>query len=126
MKMLTSKALKIKPSDRAGLIAALKLMESGKIIHTSNAGRPIDRVPSEPKQFNMGLWHSENECGTVCCIGGLAETLGAKGLRDFVTEELDDLFFPPNNRTSITVSQGVAALRNYLTTGKPSWGRVLA
>ncbi len=92
-------------------------MESGLVSHHNLY------PPTIPKRFNMAFWNSgEQECGTVCCIGGTAEALSGVNF-SVVPDQLENLFYPYmlNNWHRITPKQAAKALRHYLTTGETDW-----
>lgn len=108
------------------LIKTLEMLENGEIKHSSN---PL-MVLNEGISFNMLTWRTHHNCGTVCCIGGTAQELGADfGLRRGTPPELNKLFYmnetgstqtglPSDRQMSITPEQAGKALRSYLETGK--------
>lgn len=91
--------------------------------------------------FNMGIACIGHSCGSVSCIGGTMGLIMGKGRdgADAYTYEhgyhtLGPLFFPGRDRSTvgydvdynvITPAQAVAAIDNFLNTGKPNWGAVL-
>lgn len=88
---------------------------------------------SKPFKFDMNIWRFDDpQCGTACCIGGTAEFLAgwrtqhSKSLFDLSDDGLRELFFPSVSKAlSATSMQAAQALRNYLTTGKPSWATIM-
>lgn len=122
----TAADLELEEEDHRALVAALGVFERGEVSH-ADSGLPCNKPRKPNKQFNMSLWHSRNEYGTVCCIGGTAELLGGKNLHLYGSgHRIDKLFFPPLNIPweKITVEQAACALRNYLTIGEPMWSEV--
>jgi hypothetical protein len=114
---MTAEALGIPEAECTALIKVLGMMERGEIT---------------AETFDMKEWDSD--CGTVHCIGGWAQKIGGKSkvfddTAPWGRTRLSELFYPgvyggfDGYRSS--VSQGAAALRNYLTLGKPCWAEVL-
>jgi len=129
--------LKITEPQLSALQKTLVLLETGKVEHVPSYKITSD-MPKDQRKFsglfNMKMWAgADDDCGTVCCIGGTAELIGnikfgtgfGMGLP---TAELSTLFYPPffhEKWESITPSQAARALRSYLTTGDPMWGEAV-
>ena len=118
----------------SALQKTLVLLETGKLTHVSVEDRELLRRSSTfTGHFNMDAWAWEVDCGTVCCIGGTAESVGgvkfdAAHIRKM--PHLNELFYPfsgdvphPHNffYDGVTPSQAATALRSYLTTGDARW-----
>jgi len=126
----------------AALIKTLALLDNDAIVHVpeirwERAARKGEAVSVRPV-FNMAVWHDENACGTVMCIGGSAEYFGK--LRDDQLSEkanrmarsgeyaLYNLFYPPGliDYDKLTTKMAAEALRIYLTGGHAnSWDRAI-
>lgn len=121
--------LKITNAEFDALRKVLGMLERDEVPH---APPPLafKNVPaSEPVYFNMDSWSAPSSCGTVCCIGGLAEMVGNLGLGSLTRDKrpaLAPLFYPKCSDHLITPSQAAIALRNYLTTGEPRWAEAIA
>lgn len=129
---LSAKELGINPKQRKALILVYREMKSGRLRKAEQNinWSGVSFSPLEGDMFNMATWSLELSCGTVCCMGGTAERLYGKivfrdyhpgGIGAQINKELNDLFYPKPNIEKITVDQAMAALRGYLTTGKPDW-----
>ncbi len=134
----TAEELRITPKQFDALAKTLVLMETGKLVHVdddeihsseNNYNLPIE-VCRFTGHFNMNLWRSKDDCGTVCCIGGTAELIGNVIFAPeyLLPAELKTLFYPNDGMNDngihyndITVEQAATALRSYLTTGKANW-----
>jgi hypothetical protein len=46
--------------------------------NAENINKVIAKLKQKKTQFLMNVWEDKNECGTVCCIGGWAETIARK------------------------------------------------
>lgn len=92
-----------------------------------------------PEQFDMSWWHTEQSCGTVCCIGGWTGAILAQNadLPDNHTAALlgidsiqaDDLFFMINanvNMRDRTIPEAVAVLDRLIETGEVDWDWAIA
>lgn len=142
---LTAETLGISQEQQETLIKVLRMLESGEVRHTPPGRLPpavgyVWPVGKLSGQFNMMNWITENECGSVCCMGGLADAVAGKnlfsgrhqvfGMEYHRTDDLRELFSPravlSGYWPDITVEQAAAALRNYLTLGAPNWSEVLA
>lgn len=124
----TANELGLQKEHYDALVKTLVMLETDKLKHSD------DSDPSAEIVFNMNNWNMRNQelsdgCQTVACIGGSAELIGglARGTLRHVAEDrpaLTALFFPDlPSWWSITTEQAAAALRSYLTTGWPQWGR---
>jgi hypothetical protein len=136
---LTAEYLGLTEEQHEALIAALDALESGAVNYRENHAAYYPVVPCKeaklPHNFNMDTWRGEDGCGTVCCIGGLAEVMAQKSVFTScdIPEYLDRLFYPSykyddsvREFSEINAKQAAAALRNYLTTGEPKWNEVMA
>lgn len=118
----TSNELGIEPWIYTGLIEVLRMLESEELIHKTFPHR-------EPGEwFNMSHWESISTCGTARCIGGWVEHIMGRKLPDYgndIPSKLDNLFYPPSIEyyKHITTKQAAHALRTYLETGIPDWGK---
>jgi hypothetical protein len=122
---MSARKLGLAKSQYEALKKTLDLLESGELIHMSDVKR---KTPKPKFVFNMNHWKLQSySCGSVCCIGGTAELVGnlpAFSLNTVAADnqDLKDLFYPmKDDMNKITTKQAAAALRNYLTTGKPNW-----
>jgi hypothetical protein len=129
--------LRCSEATRNAAIKVLGMLEREEMVHT------ISPFVS-PRGFNMMHWWLEEValrrhtrrftgkgCGTVGCIGGWMQTLGATfSCTLSLTEDNDeylnwsDVFFPsiPDNEWgNITLARAAQALRAKLTTGKADW-----
>jgi len=115
------------------LLKVYHAMERGELKYVSEIDMKYSDFSMETQKFsglfNMAEWRANVVgCGTVCCIGGTAELLGKVDFGiDCHSEELENLFYPPNHDdyNHITVEQAQEALRRYLTIGAPQWEYVL-
>jgi len=130
---MTAKDLALEEKELVALISLLGLLEREELphvkYHTLNKDNPINR---NTFGFNMAVWSSATDCGTVCCLGGSAEIIGGFRQKHFCytrNVELHELFYPPIGGYTrwklITTEQAATALRNYLTTGKASWSEII-
>jgi hypothetical protein len=132
----TAEALKLSILQYESLIAALDLLESGAVKYNKLDRRRNSRRysigPEEapaPYNFNMETWRTavkeKNDCGTVCCIGGLCEIIAkTDGLfEDTWNNELFNLFHPESidDWNKITTEQACTAIRSFLTEGRANW-----
>lgn len=133
----TADDLGITDEQKDALIKTLVLLETEKLRHYNPEGEYISvtndwfEAGIEPRfdgNFNLGTWASQQECGTVCCLGGTAEAISGVSFRGWMDSEncaLRDLFAPYSisceRWRDITTSQAATALRSYLTTGKAQW-----
>lgn len=90
--------------------------------------------------FNMTDVVSRNECGTVCCMLGLAEKVSGNGSLFVSTKGvLDELFGMGSGgdwlgglnqhdmgHDDVTPAHAAIALRNFLTHGEPRWAEALS
>lgn len=127
------------------LVKAYCLMEQGQLTWASSFTKAVparrnDREMPLTGHFNMAVWRgrfqlSENHCGTICCLGGTAEALGADPYNwphQHNDGAIQKLFYAENESGarigslfSITPEQAQKALYNYLTTGQPNWRKAL-
>lgn len=89
-----------------------------------------------PEFFNMALTHTQNSCGSACCILGWARHVaGDRTLFHGRTPANSDLFrmahdaglsiYPGKFSNEILPDEAAIALRNYLTFGEARWAEVL-
>lgn len=113
--------------QKEALRKTLVLLETGKLRLVPMGGTPeyADQPSVFSGQFNMNQWRAENECGTICCIGGTAELIGGVDMRPRSHNgRLIGLFYPDIDClvwASITPAQAARALRSFLTTGDAKW-----
>lgn len=142
---MTAKELGISDKAHHWLIVTLGVLERGEVRHIEENENAYlgDYDPTDsngsPPLFNMNRWMvmmdvgPDQECDSVCCIGGTAEWLARKNLfGGRRPKNLNELFYPGEhseryiaNWAAIRPEQAAQALRNYLTTGQPSWSDVL-
>lgn len=145
----TAVELGITDEGLEGLQKVLVILEMEQIEHIPMGYEGYDiqalKNPNATRVFNMRTWNSaisdEPNCGTVHCIGGLAEALMGKkvgaifhdgfvsGIVGKMPIELQDLFYPGGPQvtmTTITVAQAANALRGYLETGHTDWQAAIA
>lgn len=113
----------------------LVLFETGRITHLPQKTGTLPNVAVKREfLFYMTWWKQEQDCGTVCCIGGTAELVG--NLELYELRHLSDrrpalcqLFFPdsddPDFWSSITPEHAATALRTYLTEGAVDWHEIV-
>ncbi len=112
------------------LVKVLHMFEREEITYAEKAkSGAIDK--SHLVGFNMWSFYGASECGTVACICGWAEHVGAlepfslveKRLKNKQLEELFEARDLPSRHdfSSITPSQAAVALRSFLTTGEARW-----
>lgn len=129
-------ATELKLSDLAyqALKLALIELEMDKIPHYH--GRMANSLPYEKYRFNMRAWATLTPCGTICCIGGLAQELVGPHSGVFDTSPpsavaLNELFRPGSISRNIyawdeiTPQLAAKCLRHYLETGIVNWNAVL-
>jgi hypothetical protein len=138
-KYKTAKQLTITEEQRKALIKTLKYLQADKMKHIPNTNNFTSYNEDDvyglvrkhkPKKFNLSVWigtdlSSAHSCGTVCCIGGTAESLvGAKIFGDDWSQNrrLSALFSPMHvTMHKVTPEQAAVALHNFLVTGWPHW-----
>jgi hypothetical protein len=124
-----------------GALKVLGMLERGEVEHADHSSlRCLTHAgssPQRPFRFNMGEWIADTDCGTVCCIGGAIDMVTGGIMRGTDEEAMWDLLYVTDNCgvwgemkagghiNQITVPQAAQALRNFLTTGKPSWRDIL-
>ncbi len=134
----THTELNITAKQLAALQKVLVLFETDTIEHVRQNDIEYLELPDDEfndvcvftGHFNMGEWFDVAECGTVACIGGTAELITCDGdlFKNWTHHKgLHDLFCPLDCESfdSVTPSHAARALRNFLTTGTPSWKAVL-
>ena len=123
-RLRTAEELGLRQNEYCALVKALDVLEN-------------KRWPE--RLFDMSSWWDGHRyfdgesyiCNTACCIGGTADAIvGRKGLIAGAAArclDLYDLCYPGScsGGYDATQEQGAQALRNYLTTGKARWGRVM-
>ena len=146
---LGAEKLGLKEKHYEALLKCLKAMETGKLYHVSKDAIVSGTVLGRRKfcgAFNMAVWMTHMDCGSIACIGGTAELLG--GLRHHTlasaaeeNRELYILLYPATRKLDllyqdgsweqhavewedITLAQATRALQNYLSTGKANWKEV--
>lgn len=124
----TAKELYLSEEQRCGLIKALAYIESGKTLHVRiNPNKQAVISMKVPTGFNMSCWRRQESCGTIACLGGIAEILGGAHYRFHLPPELKALFGLRAREyvdmTDITEKQAAVALRGYLETGKTDWDK---
>lgn len=117
--------LQITDAEFEALVKVLGMLERGELVHATP--KPCAGVGPLTGHFNMAFHNTITECGTVCCIAGTASLLIGIPLNHNRTKELRELCYPDSVRDwlGITPAQAAIALRNYLTTGQPSWAEAL-
>lgn len=135
---MTADALGLTVEQHTALIKTLALMDSGKLTHVlAEDGGSWGTEFSGG--FNMDVWATYSDCGTVACIGGTAELISGRPVHELfglnhwkLPTQLRELFYPGlvcNNEDfdykKITVAQAAVALRSYLTTGAADWESAL-
>lgn len=124
---MSAKDLGLDEAQKEALVTVLGMMERGEIKHKESI--KINYLSGQvfSGQFNMRHWNITDECGTVCCIGGTAELVGDVKLLETVAsnDRLYNLCFGVPDMEAVTVEQAARALRNYLTTGRPKWKKIL-
>lgn len=148
VEFLTAEKLGIQKEEREALIWVLGLLESKKLAADVDGDLPEEGL----NVFRMGLTIDAHSCGTAACIAGWASICmqgiqaGENGIYILSEEQdrtadrycksakgpLKDLFYCYDPESvdfnalcdidDISPSGAARALRNYLTTGKPSWG----
>jgi hypothetical protein len=128
---LPASTLGIEASERDALIKSLDVLESGTIAarppHAKYVG--LTSVGYTPRLFDMSLVVWDSDCGTACCILGLARWV----MKDqnilngavYPDHSANSLLFPVNGITCTDPKKGARALRSYLETGDPKWAEVM-
>lgn len=121
--------LHITNAEFDAFLKVLGMLERGEVLHRPSP-MALRNVPASGQiYFNMDCWSQPTECGTVCCLGGLAEMVGGFELSSLTRQhrpEIGALFYPPGWASNITTEQAAIALRNYLTDGEPRWAEALS
>jgi hypothetical protein len=133
---LPAVALGIGERERDALIESLYLMESGAIKdggNTKDWSLPdYSTSPPIPTLFHMAMTARETECGTACCILGIARAVSKNWniLNNSIEKRhpANPLFFPlvPGALSCSNPARGAKALRSYLETGDPKWAEAMA
>ncbi len=124
---MTPAQLGLTENQHGALVQVLGMLDRGELVYTPMAAVAEGNFQNRPGLFNMNAWHRAQECGTIHCIGGTAELLGADDFHWIVQHNsaLRNLFYPfsvPHRKWElITTAQAAAALRSYLTTGESNW-----
>jgi hypothetical protein len=108
----TAEELRISPNEQHALIRVLGMFERGDV---------------PPEMFRMNTIGAP-ECGTPGCILGWARTIDASVFKGHPwNDDVCRLFVrPPSLQVGPgTPTQAATALRNYLTTGEPSWAEAV-
>lgn len=130
----SAKELGLEQEEWVALITTLTLLEHGVIVHVPERHHDIRAKGPKRQVFNMGVWQSSTQCGSVMCIGGSAEYFGKLEMRQLNNKADDlaqagnralyELFYPGLQIAydTLTAKQGAKALRHYLKTGRDdSW-----
>jgi hypothetical protein len=140
--------LSLNAAQYDALCKTLVLLETGKITHIKTDPElkscwSLDKNNEFSGHFNMRYWggligshyyRRGYECGTISCIGGLAELVAGKpvfhnGSSTYNPDTLHYLFnpscIPVTQWDEITTEQAAQALRNFLTTGRPNWKEIV-
>jgi hypothetical protein len=127
------------------LCKTLVLFETGKITHVKIDPNMRSHWSSDNEfsgNFNMRYWGGltgssyyclGHDCGTISCIGGLAELIAGKPVFHHGGPDIPDkvayLFnpsrVPVGQWDEITAEQAAQAIRNFLTTGEPGWEEIV-
>jgi hypothetical protein len=143
----TAAELGIPEEGYRGLQMALVELELEKVPHILSVGRPSPGTIA----FDMRTWrsyyHYQESCGTVCCIGGLAQHLiqespddltltirmfGSSPNQNNFSVPLRELFHPGKvtqkdyDWDKIKPHHAAKCLRKYLETGVADWTSALA
>lgn len=130
---MTAADLGLDDKQYAALVGVLGMLERGEVLWSDYRERQDKGL-----RFNMSDFEYGHRCGTVCCIGGLADhvfhtDLGDRAVMMADGNPLSQLFFVEDESGDnihalydIKTEQAAQALRNYLTTGAPKWAEVLA
>lgn len=127
---LTAKELNISEGHRDALFKVLDILEGDSIHYTVDV-LPVDKLKDLPTgyehYFNMAFWKEPHDCGTVACIGGMAEIVSGLDFKFTHDHNIMYLFYPNvgYKYNKITPKEGAQALKNYLETGFPRWKEVL-
>lgn len=135
--LLSHNDLKISYAEYGALIATRTMIACGALKFMPRC------VPqANVHGINMGVTCSVSECGSVGCIGGnmgLLMGMAPDKASHYVLSmperrSLHPLFFPHHDAVAadsygiyedITATQVLAAVDNFLTTGRPKWATVL-
>jgi hypothetical protein len=132
---------KITFQELGALIATRYMLASGLLVHDTSYRQLI--VDDHKHKFNMGCVGYAHHCGTIGCIGGNMAFIMGLEPDDYVSsirqgtprghsKALGPLFYPSREGTSIagsyntiTATEAILAIDNFLNTGKPKWYAVL-
>ena len=122
--------LAITEEQKNALIKTLALLETRQLEYSRDFDTDYEEEPERAfsGKFNMRYWTEHSPCGTIACIGGTAELISGVAFPYADHNGLRRLFQPniPVKRWArITTDEAATALRNYLTTGMPSWHEVV-
>lgn len=109
------------------LLEARGILDRGEIVHVQPPKDFFFFAPvGTKKMFNMTMWFYETSCGSIMCLGGLMQFLGAwpdydasSGHRPAYSFALEFLFYPPNHEGDkryyeITPHETVCAIDKFL------------
>jgi hypothetical protein len=130
---LPARKLGLKVKERDALIDILEKLETGVFIHEPPAVPLAEDAYAVGLAFNMATFN----CGTTGCIAGWCDLLHGTRFAAQQTgsryrpgrpRNLQNLFYVEDgtdiefyNIEDVTPKQAAAALRNFLTLGKPYW-----
>lgn len=125
--------LGVTEDEFCALMKVAEGLQDGTMVHTTTADQIKEAVVAGKKPFNMGHWRNKLDCGTVCCIGGLAgfheddirvrTTVRSDGVR---MRKYRDLFYPPGRDwANIQPAHAAKAIINWAKTGDPQWNKVM-
>lgn len=135
--------LGIKFVEFAALLAVRELIKGGYVHHVPVAGyafmseAEIERTIDGCHLVNMNVAvRRDSHCGAVGCIGGTMAMIMNINPDHYVVRaqgNLNALFFPPRDSkyedepsySAITAKQMLAAIDNFIRTGKANWPKVL-
>ena len=134
---LPAKTLFISEAEHCALVSVLGALERNELKHVSS-------MTDQTKGFSMADYLQDYTCVTVGCIAGWAYLMSGRAVfADLVgrgvnsrcegawamSDELYDLFHTNSlsfcEMQRITTEEAASALRNFLTTGKAQWSKVL-
>lgn len=136
-----NKVRKVAFRELGALYAVRAMIVSGVMTHERDC---FSQRTQNAHTLNMGVaGECSYGCGTMSCIGGTMAIIMGLEPGNYVTgplgshvfdginrsAALEDLFYPPGDMSSyyaITAKQMLAAIDNWLATGKPKWKSVLA
>lgn len=119
----TPKELGVTKKQFCALMQVAEGLQSGRLQHYRRG------MKIKGKLFSMNTWAYKGGCGSVCCIGGWAQTVGRVSFgasRGSRPPGLQNLFFPKGigeDWDRITPTQAARAITNWARTGDPQWKR---